>query len=32
MKNKYILLAGMLLAGSAFVACDDDKQLTLVAP
>ena len=32
MKNKYILLAGMLLAGSAFVACDDDKQLTLDAP
>ena len=32
MKSKYILLTGMLLAGAAFTACDDDKQLTLNAP
>ena len=31
MKSKYILLTGMLLAGAAFTACDDDKQLTLNA-
>ena len=31
MKSNYILLAGMLLAGAAFTACDDDKQLTLDA-
>lgn len=31
MKNINILLAGMLLAGGVFAACDDDKQLTLNA-
>lgn len=32
MKKSYILLSGLVLAGAAFTACDDEKQLTLGAP
>ncbi len=32
MKNSYILLSSLMLAGAAFVACDDEKELTLNAP
>lgn len=32
MKNSYILLSALMLAGAALTSCDDEKELTLNAP
>lgn len=32
MKNSYILLSSLMLAGAALTSCDDEKELTLNAP